>query len=80
MDIQYLASIVSHKVHAYFGYSIFLKGILCNVLVCGATLMAYSTKEVISKIFAIWFPIMLFILLGYDHIIANVILTNCICT
>lgn len=38
MDIQYLASIVSHKVHAD-GYSIFLKGILCNVLVCGATLM-----------------------------------------
>ncbi len=67
-----LFSIAEHKVHAG-SYDIFLKGILCNVLVCGAVLLAYATKEGISKIFGIWFPIMLFIVLGYDHIVANML-------
>ncbi|WP_068268490.1 formate/nitrite transporter family protein [Caviibacter abscessus] len=69
---ELLFSMAEHKVHAS-EYEIFLKGILCNVLVCGATLLAYSVKDGISKIFAIWFPIMLFIVLGYDHIVANML-------
>lgn len=67
---QYLNSIVSHKVQASW-FSIFLKGIMCNILVCGAVLLSYSSDNVIGKIFAIWFPIMVFILLGYDHSVAN---------
>ncbi len=67
-----LFSIAEHKVHAE-SYDIFLKGILCNVLVCGSTLIAYGSKEGIGKIFGIWFPIMLFIVLGYDHIVANML-------
>lgn len=69
---ELLFSMANHKVHAG-AYEIFLKGILCNVLVCGATLLGYSVKDGISKIFAIWFPIMLFIVLGYDHIVANML-------
>ncbi len=71
-----LFSIAEHKVHAG-SFDIFLKGILCNVLVCGSTLLAYASKEGISKIFGIWFPIMLFIVLGYDHIVANMLYLPC---
>lgn len=70
--IERLTAIALHKVEAPVG-SIFLKGILCNLLVCGAVLMAYAAKDIASKILAIWFPIMLFILLGYDHCVANML-------
>jgi formate/nitrite transporter FocA (FNT family) len=33
--------------------------------------MATGAKDIISKIFACWFPIMLFVLSGYEHSIAN---------
>ncbi len=69
-SMQLLASAAEHKTHAE-PFLIFLKGILCNVLVCGAVLVAYSSKDIIGKLFGIWFPIMLFIILGYDHCVAN---------
>lgn len=67
-----LFSMANHKVHSNF-FDIILKGILCNLLVCSATLLGYGAKDSISKIFGIWFPIMLFIILGYDHIVANML-------
>ncbi|KAK0120466.1 hypothetical protein ONS96_010680 [Cadophora gregata f. sp. sojae] len=52
-------------------HQIFLKGILCNWLVCMACFLAIASREVISKIVAIWFPVMCFVGLGTDHVIAN---------
>ena len=46
-------------------------GILCNVLVCLAILAGASSKNAIGKIFAIWFPIMAFVVCGFEHSIAN---------
>ncbi|PVH73906.1 hypothetical protein DL98DRAFT_605998 [Cadophora sp. DSE1049] len=43
----------------------------CNWLVCMAVFLAISAREVISKIVAIWFPVMCFVGLGTDHVIAN---------
>lgn len=48
-----------------------LRGILCNVLVVLAVWMATSAQDIISKIFACWFPIMLFVLCGFEHSVAN---------
>ncbi|WP_167815523.1 formate/nitrite transporter family protein [Methanocorpusculum sp. GPch4] len=62
--------------------SVFFKGILCNWLVCLAIFLALAADEVISKIFAIWFPIMAFVASGFEHCVANMyfipaaILTN----
>lgn len=67
-----LFNMAHHKVHAQ-AFDIFLKGILCNVLVCGACLIGYASKDVAGKILGIWFLIMLFIVLGYDHIVANML-------
>ena len=33
--------------------------------------MATGAQDIISKIFASWFPIMLFVLCGFEHSIAN---------
>ncbi|RDW73280.1 hypothetical protein BP6252_07187 [Coleophoma cylindrospora] len=52
-------------------HQIFLKGIICNWLVCMAVFLAVSSREVISKIISIWFPVMCFVGLGTDHVIAN---------
>ena len=48
-----------------------LSGILCNILVCIAILMATACKDAIGKIFAIWFPIFAFVIGGFEHIVAN---------
>jgi len=53
-----------------FGRAVVL-GIMCNVLVCLAVWMATGSREVIGKIFAIWFCIGLFIVSGFEHSVAN---------
>ena len=48
-----------------------LRGILCNVIVVLAVWMATASQDIVSKIFACWFPIMLFVLCGFEHSVAN---------
>ncbi|HSQ89726.1 formate/nitrite transporter family protein [Romboutsia sp.] len=49
----------------------FLRAILCNMIVVLAVWMATAGRDIVSKIFACWFPIMLFVLCGFEHSIAN---------
>jgi len=49
----------------------FLRAILCNIIVVLAVWMATAGQDIVSKIFACWFPIMLFVLCGFEHSIAN---------
>lgn len=49
----------------------FCSGILCNWLVCLAVWMAACSRRIIGKIFAIFFPIMIFVASGYEHCVAN---------
>ncbi len=46
-------------------------GILCNVLVCAAILMATAAKDIGGKVWAIFFPIMAFVVGGFEHCVAN---------
>ncbi|KAI6026126.1 putative formate/nitrite transporter [Pisolithus microcarpus] len=52
-------------------YQIFLRGVGCNWLVCIAVWQATGARETISKIFATWFPIWVFVACGFDHVVAN---------
>lgn len=63
-------AIATAKVGIPVGSAI-LRGILCNILVVLAVWLATGAKDVIGKIFACWFPIMLFVLSGYEHSVAN---------
>ncbi|MGI6777532.1 MAG: formate/nitrite transporter family protein [Acetivibrionales bacterium] len=58
------------KVTIGFGPAI-LRGILCNIAVVLAVWIATSAKDIVGKIWACWFPIMLFVLSGFEHSIAN---------
>ncbi|MBQ3290962.1 MAG: formate/nitrite transporter family protein [Mogibacterium sp.] len=48
-----------------------IRGILCNILVVLACWMQAGAKDLIGKIFAIWFPIMMFVFAGFEHSVAN---------
>jgi len=48
-----------------------LRGVLCNMLVCLAVIMAIASRTTFGKILSIYFPIMGFVLSGYEHSIAN---------
>ena len=63
-------SVASAKVNLTF-LQAFTSGILCNCLVCLAVWMAACSTRIIGKIFAIFFPIMIFVASGYEHCVAN---------
>ncbi len=46
-------------------------GMLCNVLVCAAVLMALCARDVPGKLLSCFFGIMLFVTAGYEHCVAN---------
>ncbi len=46
-------------------------GILCNTLVCIAVLLAMASQNAIGKMVGIWFPVMTFVMSGFEHSIAN---------
>ncbi|MCI5221196.1 MAG: formate/nitrite transporter family protein [Candidatus Electrothrix sp. AR4] len=49
----------------------FMRGVLCNALVCLAIWLAMGGHSVVDKIVAIAFPIAAFVALGFEHSIAN---------
>lgn len=53
-----------------FGEALF-RGIGCNVLVCGAVWMASGAKDAAGKAVCCFFPVMLFVLCGFEHSVAN---------
>ncbi|MBE5954404.1 MAG: formate/nitrite transporter family protein [Lachnospiraceae bacterium] len=48
-----------------------IRGILCNVLVCIAVWMAFASKDVSGKLLISFWPVMLFVLCGFEHCIAD---------
>jgi formate/nitrite transporter len=58
------------KIHHTFVEAMVL-GILCNLLVCLAIWLTYSTKSISGKIMAIIFPVTAFVAAGFEHSVAN---------
>ncbi|HUV09068.1 MAG TPA: formate/nitrite transporter family protein, partial [Spirochaetia bacterium] len=58
------------KVSLGFTEALF-RAIGCNWLVCLAVWMALAARQTIGKIFAIFFPIMGFVAMGFEHSVAN---------
>jgi len=63
-------AIAYSKVSMSFVEALF-RGIGCNWLVCLAVWMALAARQTIGKIFAIFFPIMGFVAIGFEHCVAN---------
>lgn len=63
-------AVASSKVSMPFGEAL-IKGILCNILVVLACWFQAGSKDMTGKIFAVWFPIMMFVFAGFEHSVAN---------
>jgi formate transporter len=66
----YALKVAATKASISFGKAL-ASGILCNFLVCIAVWISFAAKDIVGKIFAIWFPIMAFIVGGFEHCVAN---------
>jgi len=51
--------------------TLFVKGILCNMLVCLGVWLAYAGRSVTDKIVGLILPISAFVAAGFEHCVAN---------
>lgn len=65
-----LVQIASTKTSLTFSTG-FIRGVLCNTLVCLAVWLAMGGRSVTDKILAIIFPISAFVTMGFEHSVAN---------
>lgn len=66
----YTINVAANKVNLSFGTAL-VSGILCNILVSAAVLMAICAKDVAGKLLVCFFVIMLFVTSGFEHCVAN---------
>ncbi len=66
-----LAAIALGKATGESAWQTFLRAVGCNWLVCLAVWMSLAATSVSGKILAIFFPIMAFVAMGFDHVVAN---------
>lgn len=66
----YTIKVAVGKAGISFGRAV-VSGVLCNILVCAAVLMAVCAKDVAGKLLASFFTIMLFVTAGFEHCVAN---------
>jgi formate/nitrite transporter len=70
LTYERLASIAEGKT-GHTAWETFLRGVGCNWLVCLAVWMSLAAKSVSGKILAVFFPVMAFVAMGFDHVVAN---------
>lgn len=63
-------SVAQHKVESSF-LQAFVSGIGCNWFVGLALWLCYGAKDSAGKILGIWFPVMVFVAIGFQHSVAN---------
>src|SRR4051812_35395865 len=71
LQLERLTGIAKTKGVTETDYQIFLRAVGCNWLVCLAVWMALGAEDIAGKVLAIFFPIMAFVAMGFDHVVAN---------
>ena len=71
LTFERLSAIAGAKATGETHWQVFLRGVGCNWLVCLAVWMSLASTSVSGKILAIFFPIMAFVAMGFDHVVAN---------
>jgi formate/nitrite transporter len=67
---EYILEVATGKTDLSF-LEAMARGILCNILVSLAVYMSYAAKSVGSKVIVLMLPILLFVISGYEHSVAN---------
>ncbi|ANS76180.1 formate/nitrite transporter [Paenibacillus yonginensis] len=68
-----LVDMAGHKLDDSFVQA-FFSGIGCNWLVALAIWGSYGADNISGKILAVWFPVMAFVAIGFQHVVANMFL------
>jgi formate transporter len=66
-----LAAIAEAKALHESPWQVFLRGVGCNWLVCLGVWMSLAASSVSGKVLAVFLPIMAFVAMGFDHVVAN---------
>lgn len=64
------AAVAQSKVNDDFCRAL-VSGIGCNWMVCMGVWLCYGAQHFSGKILGIWFPVMIFVLIGFQHVVAN---------
>jgi formate/nitrite transporter len=67
---EYTIKVALAKTNASF-VPAFFSGIGCNVFVCLAVWLSFGAKDYAGKIPAICFPVIIFVAVGFQHVVAN---------
>lgn len=68
--VTFIAALVDGK-NAASGGELFARAILCNMLVCLALWMAMRAVGDGAKLTVLWWPLLAFIVAGFEHCVAN---------
>jgi formate transporter len=71
LTFERLTEIAQGKAGGHTAWETFLRAVGCNWLVCLAVWMSLAATTVSGKILALFFPIMAFVAMGFDHVVAN---------
>ena len=63
-------AVAEAKVHMDFGRA-FVSAVACNWMVCMGAWLHFAAKNTTGRMLAIWFPVMIFVLNGFQHLVAN---------
>lgn len=67
---HYITHVAEYKVSLPW-YQVFLRGIGANWMVCLAVWLGFSSKSMLGQLVGIWWPVMAFVAIGFEHSIAN---------
>jgi formate/nitrite transporter len=62
--------LAEYKTNASF-WVVFAKGVGANWLVALAVWAAFAANDITGKLLALWFPVMAFVAMGFEHSVAN---------
>lgn len=68
--IDYLVHTAEYKTHLAW-HVVLLRGIGANWMVCLAVWLGFSSRTMLGRVVGIWFPVMAFVAMGFEHSVAN---------
>ena len=69
---SWMLSVADGKVGEGWG-EVVLRGIGANTLVCIGIFMGSSSRSALGRLVIAWIPVMVFSIIGYDHVVANMV-------
>lgn len=74
--LSFVRELAYSKTKGHTWVNIFLRAIPANILVCMAVMLGFAARDSAGKIMALWFPVVMFVIPGFEHAIANMFLIS----